>query len=54
MTDTQQLKHRGLNTQTNKLNKGTRGSGKSETPGGTNQQEKLQKDYKTWHGTGNN
>jgi len=26
-TDTQQLKPRGLNTQTNKLNKGTRGRG---------------------------
>jgi len=49
MTTTQKLKHRGLNTQTNKLNKGTRGRGKSETPWRTNQQEKLQRTTK--HGT---
>jgi len=36
----QQLKHRGLNTQTNKLNKITRGHGKSKTPGETNNQDK--------------
>ena len=48
-TDKQQLKHRGLNTQANKLNKITRGRGNSETPGETNKQEKLQRTTK--HGT---
>ena len=31
-TDKPQLKHRGINTQADKLNKITRGCGKSETP----------------------
>jgi len=44
----------GLNTQTNKINEGTRGRGKSETPGETYKQEKLQRTTKHSTETGNN
>jgi len=39
-------KTQGLNTETNKLNKITRGCGQLETPGDTNKLEKLQRTTK--------
>jgi len=50
-TDTQQLKHRGLNTQTNKLYKE---AWLIRNTWGNSSTRKTTKDYKTWHGSGNN